>query len=77
MQAERKPKKSLTQAWRKSRLAARILQRQDQGTLSARDIRIGRALAHDPAVTSRLIQQALHGHALQKLRLRNTSRETA
>ena len=45
--------------WRKSRIAARILLRKDAGlTLSARDIRLARLLADDPAVTNRLIDQA-------------------
>ena len=47
--------------WRKSRLAARILLREEEGKLTARDVRIGQALAADPGVTPRLIQQAIYG----------------
>ncbi len=44
---------------RKSRLAARILLRGETGRLQPRDIRVARVLAADPAVTDRLIDQAL------------------
>lgn len=46
--------------WRKSRLAARILLREQEGRLTARDVRIGRALAQDKEVLPRLIQQAIY-----------------
>jgi len=47
-------------AWRKSRLAARLLLRRDAGQWSRRDQIIARQLHGDPEVTNRLIQQALY-----------------
>jgi hypothetical protein len=47
--------------WRKSRVAARILLREQAGKLTPRDIALGRKLAADPGVTPRLIDQALYG----------------
>ena len=47
--------------WRKSRIAARILLREEQGRLTRRDVALGRKLAADPGVTPRLIDQALYG----------------
>lgn len=61
--------KAIARAWRKSRIAARILLRADAGRLTPRDVRIGRALGHDPGVTPRLIQQAFHGFHLRNTRL--------
>jgi hypothetical protein len=51
----------LDRSWRKSRIAARLLLRHERGTLTARDERLARLLAADPGVTSRLMDQALHG----------------
>jgi hypothetical protein len=53
--------KQIARAWRKSRIAARILLREERGQLTPRDIRVGRILGHDPGVTPRLIGQALDG----------------
>ena len=47
-------------AWRKSRLAARLLLRKEAGKLRPRDRALARQLARDPEVTNRLIQQALY-----------------
>ena len=47
-------------AWRKSRVAARILLRKESGRLGRRDQALARQLSRDPEVTNRLIQQALH-----------------
>jgi hypothetical protein len=47
--------------WRKSRLAAPILLREQAGKLTPRDVALGRKLAADPGVTPRLIDQALYG----------------
>ncbi len=47
-------------AWRKSRLAARLLLRQEVRPLRVRDQRLARHLAQDAEVTNRLIQQALY-----------------
>lgn len=69
--------KQIAKAWRKSRIAARILLREERGTLTARDIRLGRTLGEDRGVTPRLIQQALHGIALRDNRLARTSRAAA
>lgn len=53
--------KTIAQAWRKSRIAARILLREEAGRLQPRDVRVGLALGRDRAVTPRLIKQALDG----------------
>jgi len=47
-------------AWRKSRLAARLLIRKEAGTLRMREQALARRLSQDPEVTNRLIQQALY-----------------
>ncbi len=46
-------------AWRKSRLAARLVIRQWQGCVTVRDQRIARTLLCDKSVTPRLLDQAL------------------
>ncbi len=53
--------KQIARAWRKSRIAARILLREERGQLTPRDIRVGRVLGDDRGVTPRLIKQALYG----------------
>ena len=52
--------KKADRAWRKSRLAARLLYRKAAAPLSARDRRLARRLSRDPEVSNRLIQQALY-----------------
>ena len=47
-------------AWRKSRVAARLLIRKEAGALRPRDQALARRLSLDPEVTNRLIQQALY-----------------
>jgi hypothetical protein len=47
-------------AWRKSRLAARLLIRKESGALCPRDQALARRLSQDPEVSNRLIQQALY-----------------
>jgi hypothetical protein len=47
-------------AWRKSRLAARLLLRKEAGRLRPREQALARRLGGDPEVTNRLIQQALY-----------------
>ena len=47
-------------AWRKSRIAARLLFRKARGPLKPRDRALARKLGHDPEVENRLIQQALY-----------------
>ena len=47
-------------AWRKSRIAARLLYRKAAGPLRERDRLLARRLAEDPEVENRLIQQALY-----------------
>ena len=47
-------------AWRKSRIAARLLLRQEAGRMNPRDKALARQLSHDPEITNRLIQQALY-----------------
>ncbi|HEX3623940.1 MAG TPA: hypothetical protein VGN23_02355 [Verrucomicrobiae bacterium] len=47
-------------AWRKSRLAARLLLRREAGPLRPRDRALACRLAGDPEVNNRLIQQALY-----------------
>ncbi len=70
--------KQIAKAWRKSRIAARILLREARGTLTPRDVRIGRVLGNDRAVTPRLIKQALDGiESYNSSKLGHTRRETA
>ena len=47
-------------AWRKSRLAARLLLRKEKGRLEGRKLAAARRLSGDPEVTNRLIQQGLY-----------------
>ena len=47
-------------AWRKSRLAARLLIRKEAGRMSPRDKALARLLSQDPEVSDRLIQQGLY-----------------
>ena len=47
-------------AWRKSRLAARLLLRKESGRITARDRRLATILSQDAEVTNRLIQQGLY-----------------
>lgn len=47
-------------AWRKSRLAARVLIRQEAGRMTKRDHLLAEKLGTDSEVTNRLIQQALY-----------------
>ena len=69
--------KQIAKAWRKSRIAARILLREDRGRLTPRDVRVGRILGNDRAVTPRLIKQAIHGFKIRDTRLAGTGRQTA
>lgn len=62
---------TLDRCWRKSRIAARILLRQEAGRLTARDIRLARMLAADRGVTSRLMDQAIYGLRGRAYRLAN------
>ena len=50
----------LDTAWRKSRLAARLLIRKEAGRMRPRDQVLARRLSQDPEVSNRLIQQALY-----------------
>jgi len=47
-------------AWRKSRLAARLLLRRESRPLRPRELAAARRLSADPEVTNRLIQQGLY-----------------
>ena len=47
-------------AWRKSRLAARLLIRKESRPLRPREQALARRLSQDSEVTNRLIQQALY-----------------
>lgn len=48
-------------SWRKARIAARILLKMDRGgRLAPRDFRLSSRLKNDPAVTNRLLDQAVH-----------------
>lgn len=67
----------LDRCWRKARIAARILLRDEQGRLTARDVRIGHQLAQDQGVTVRLIDQALYAFSGRLYRVAGTSRQTA
>lgn len=46
-------------SWRKSRIVARILLREEADALTKRDYRLARRLGKDPDVENRLIDQAL------------------
>jgi hypothetical protein len=50
----------LDTAWRKSRLAARLLIRKEAGRMTPRDQALARRLSQDPEVSDRLIQQGLY-----------------
>ena len=63
--------------WRKSRIAARILLREEAGKLTPRDVALGRHLALDKGVTPRLIDQAIHGIRGKKNRLERERRAAA
>src|SRR5207237_8021040 len=54
------PSKKGGRAWRKSRIAARLLFRRARGPLSQRDRSLAQKLSQDPEVENRLIQQALY-----------------
>jgi hypothetical protein len=64
-------------AWRKSRLAARILLREKAGTITVRDAVLGRKLAEDPEVLPRLIQQGLYAFEGRRYRLGHPRRKAA
>ena len=63
--------------WRKSRIAARILLGEEAGTLTVRDVALGKRLAEDPGVTPRLIQQAIYGFKGRKYQLELSRRKAA
>jgi len=56
-----KGRERLDRSWRKSRIAARILLHAEAGKLSERDVPLAKVLAAEKGVTSRLIDQAIHG----------------
>jgi hypothetical protein len=58
--------------WRKSRIAARILLRDEAGKLTRRDVALGRKLAVDPGVTPRLIHQAINAVRGREYRSRHS-----
>ena len=49
----------MDRSWRKARIAARILLRSSIGTVRARDKDLAKQLAADPAVSNRLLDQAV------------------
>jgi hypothetical protein len=64
------PKKGeprLDTCWRKSRIAARILQREEAGKLTPRDVALGRKLSADYEVLPRLIDQAVQEIRSEKI----------
>jgi hypothetical protein len=63
--------------WRKSRIAARILLREEAGRLTPRDVALGHKLAADPGVTPRLIDQALYGFSGRAYRVAVARRKKA
>ena len=67
----------LDRCWRKARIAARILLREEQGRLTARDVRIGHLLARDNGVTGRLIDQALYAFSGKQYRVAVSGRTAA
>lgn len=54
------PVQQVDSAWRKSRVAARLLMRKERRPLRPREQDLARRLADDPEVSNRLIQQALY-----------------
>jgi hypothetical protein len=76
LMTERSPER-LDRCWRKARIAARILIRDEQGRLTPRDVRLGHRLAQDPGVTPRLINQAFYGIRGRKARLVRENRAAA
>jgi hypothetical protein len=54
------PAMKLDRAWRKSRIAARLLIRKERGPLRPRDQALARQLGRDSEVSNRLIQQGLY-----------------
>jgi len=60
LQHMKRVEEKVDRAWRKSRLAARLLLRQEAGRMNSRDKSLARRLSRDPEVTNRLIQQALY-----------------
>ena len=60
-----------------NRIAARILLREESAKLTKRDITLGRKLAADSGVTTRLIDQAINGIRGKKLRLERERRAAA
>ncbi len=67
----------LDRCWRKARIAARILLREEQGRLTERDVRLGHMLARDKGVTIRLIDQALYAFSGKPYRLAISRRAEA
>jgi len=67
----------LDRCWRKARIAARILLREEEGRLTQRDVRIGRSLARDEGVTTRLIDQALYAFSGKPYRVAGSGRKAA
>lgn len=63
--------------WRKSRIAARILLREEAGRLTPRDVVLGRKFAEDKGVTPRLVQQAIYGFKGAKHQLELSRRKAA
>jgi hypothetical protein len=56
-----KPKRErFDTAWRKSRIAARLLLRRDKRPFTPRERTLANFLSKDPEVTDRLIQQGLY-----------------
>jgi hypothetical protein len=49
----------INQAWRKSRIAARLWLKKQAGQWNDRDRRLAARLSADPAVTNRLMDQAV------------------
>jgi len=49
----------INQCWRKSRIAARLLLKQQSRPWTARDRALAARLVQDPGVTNRLIDQAI------------------
>jgi hypothetical protein len=63
--------------WRKSRIAARILLREEAGRLTPRDVALGRRLAEDKEVLPRLIDQALYAFSGRPYRVGFAGRKKA
>lgn len=56
----------INRCWRKARIAARLLLKKERQPWNARDRALAEQFYHDPGVTNRLIDQAVHSISARK-----------